>query len=140
MKLPYGYSLTTFEQDANYPPDTTIFMTDPYPTVADNLASMPAYRLRSQPTIISLPAPLDFSSLPIIPKTPPAPPSPSMVYYQATTSPGQQISQMPVTQTFNVGDSAVDSIDQVSVSLTPAQLLIFGVIIFVLWRGVMQNA
>lgn len=128
MKLPYGYSLYKFEQDQNYPPDTTIFMTDPYPTVADNLAAMPGYQLRSQPTIISLPAPLDFSSLPIIPKAPPAPPSPSMVYYQATTAPGSLITPMSVTA-LGATDTAVDS-----QGFTLSQLLIFGAIAFILWR------
>lgn len=138
MQLPYGYSLTTFEQDANYPPDTTIFMTNPYPTVADNLASMPGYQLRSQPTIISLPTPLNFSSLPIIPKVSPTPPTSSMVYYQATTSPGQQITQMPVSQTFSIG--ADSPADYVSANPILSQLLIFGVVAFLFWRGFMQNA
>ena len=96
MKLPYGYSLVELEQDANYTPDVGVFMTDPYPTVADALGVDPASRL----TIVSLPAAKYLGTLPVIKKSQ-AVSAPSMVYYQVTTSPGKLISPLPIT---NIGD------------------------------------
>lgn len=139
MNLPYGYSFTVFEQDTSYPPDVGIFMNDPYPTVADNLAAMLGYQLtESRSAIISLPEPLPLSSLPVIPKAPPAQLAPSMVYYQATTSPGQQITPMSVSQTFSVGDTS-NPTDYVSANPNLYQLLLILGIFFVGWK-VMQNA
>jgi len=96
VKLPYGYSLVELEQDANYTPDVGVFMTDPYPTVADALGVDPASRL----TVVSLPAAKYLGTLPVIKKSQAAP-APSMIYYQVTTSPGKLISPLPIT---NIGD------------------------------------
>lgn len=135
MKLPYGYSLANFEQDAGYTPDIGVFMAEPYPTVVDNLGIDPSSRL----TLISLPEPRSFSSLPVIPKQPPKPKPPpsSMVYYQVSTSPGKLITPMPVSVSYNIGDPEQISDSQGS---TFMQLIFFGGIIFFLWRGFMQNA
>lgn len=135
MKLPYGYSLANFEQDAGYTPDVGIFMSEPYPTVADNLGVNPQSRL----TLISLPEPKNLNSLPIIPKQKKVskPPSPSMVYYQVTTSPGKLITPLPVSVSYSIGDVEPGMSNRGSGF---AQILFFGAIIFLAWRGFMQNA
>lgn len=128
IKLPYGYSIVSFEQDGSYTPDVGVAMTNPYPTVADKLGVNPATRS----TTVFLPDPQPFSALPIIPKSKPAPPTTSMTYYQVSTPPSKLLTPMPVSVSYTIGDA-----DSVAGSQDNTLLWIFGIgiITWLMLRG-----